>query len=534
MRTLRMCLSACLLLSGCSGGDGPIRFGEVGSLSTPEGAGSFRFGAATAAAQIEDGLTHNDWYHWTLPVAEGGRGQGEAFVGDAVRGASRALDDVQLLVDMNLDAYRFSVDWSRIEPEPGVISEEGLAHYDAFIDALVAAGIRPMITVHHFSSPLWVHDFLAEAADPSVCHDDATPTDDNLCGWGHPTGAARVIEKFAEFGALLAQRYGDRVDDWCTINEPINYLLASYGAGFFPPGKLHLITDPPRFVDIVKNYVRAHVAVYDAIKANDTVDADGNGVAAEVGFSLSVVDWRPARGGQPSDHPDDIAARDRVWYAFHHMFPDALVDGGLFDTPLPLVADDPQPGWQGKLDWLGIQYYFRAGVTAAVPFLPIVDASVCFGGFEFGGPCLPRIDDTHWVPTMDYEYYEEGIHNVLVDMGARYPGLPMAVTEAGIATRTGARRAENVVRTLEQMDRSMRAGVDVRGYYHWSLMDNFEWSEGYDPRFGLYTVDLGGTYDRTATEGATVLGDIAAARELTKAQRAQYGGTGPMTPEGAE
>jgi beta-glucosidase len=107
----------------------------------------------------------------------------------------------------------------------------------------------------------------------------------------------------------------------------------------------------------------------------------------------------------------------------------------------------------------------------------------------------------------------------------------MTVTEAGIATEVGARRAEHVVRTLEQIARARADGVDVRGYYHWSLFDNFEWAEGYEPRFGLYHVDFGGTWDREPTEGATLLTAIAGSRSLTVAQRMQYGGLGPMTPE---
>jgi beta-glucosidase len=131
---------------------------------------------------------------------------------------------------------------------------------------------------------------------------------------------------------------------------------------------------------------------------------------------------------------------------------------------------------------------------------------------------------------MGYESYAPGLYGVLKDMGARYPNLPLVVSEAGIATSVGARRAENVVRILEEIDHARRDGVDVRGYYHWSLYDNFEWAEGFVPRFGLYTVDFA-TSTRTATEGADVLSAIAGARTLTAAQRAQYGGTGPMTAE---
>ena len=134
---------------------------------------------------------------------------------------------------------------------------------------------------------------------------------------------------------------------------------------------------------------------------------------------------------------------------------------------------------------------------------------------------------------MGYEYYAPGLYTVLSDMGQSYPDLPMAVTEGGIATENDERRADNIVRSLEQIGRAMSEGVDIRGYYHWSLMDNFEWSEGYEPRFGLYRVDLD-TYARTATKGAEVLGEIARVRGVTQAQLDTYGGEGPMHPEESE
>jgi beta-glucosidase len=119
---------------------------------------------------------------------------------------------------------------------------------------------------------------------------------------------------------------------------------------------------------------------------------------------------------------------------------------------------------------------------------------------------------------------------VLLAFSQRYPTLPLVVSESGIATDVGTRRAESIVRTLESIDAARTAGVDVRGYYHWSLTDNFEWAEGFVPRFGLYRVDYA-SYSRTASEGADVLGAIAKARTVTSEQRAQYGGIGPMTPD---
>ncbi len=517
-------VGVCLL--GACGDDGmsttPISFGAMGPLAGDAGRGGFRFGAASAATQIEDMNTRTDWWAFTAPTAMGGMGKG-TFVGDAVKGYSKAIEDVQLAKDLNLDSYRFSIEWARIEPTRDVIDEAAITHYRDQLMALKAVGIRPLVTIHHFSNPVWI-------ADPRTIACDGGPTSDNLCGLGHPQGGPLVVEEMAAHAALIGQRFGDLVDEWGTVNEPVNYLVAAYGIGYFPPGRMTIFQIVTDFVPVLRDYIAAHVKMYDALKANDTVDADGDGVAAVVGFSLSVADWQASRRNKPSTEAEDIAARDRLVYFFHYAMMDALVNGA-FDTDLDGTGDEPHPDWKDKTDWLGIQYYFRAGVTGLNPLLPTpVSLTPCTSGFNLGS-CLPTPDQTFCVPQMGYEYWPDGLRTILIDFAKRYPNLPLVVTEAGISTDVGARRAETVVRNLEAIARARdESGVDVRGFYYWSLTDNFEWAEGVAPHFGLYRVDYT-TYERTPTEGATVLADVAKARTLTTDQRKQYGGLGPMTPE---
>jgi beta-glucosidase len=216
-----------------------------------------------------------------------------------------------------------------------------------------------------------------------------------------------------------------------------------------------------------------------------------------------------------------------LWF-YQYLFVDVLREGS-FDSDLDGQLDEPHPEWKGTLDWLGVQYYSRIGVTGNPPVFPVLDLAPCIGGFDFGS-CIPPLDPTYWVPAMTYEHDPAGLGWVLRDYGKRWADLPLTVTESGIATQIGARRAEMIVRALEQIDAARAEGVDVRGYYHWSIYDNFEWALGFVPRFGLYTVDFN-TYARTPTEGATVFGEIAGGRKLTAAQRGKYGGSGPMTPE---
>jgi beta-glucosidase len=496
-----------LLLAGCA--PAPIEFPAP-----------FRFGAATAATQIEDQNPNTDWYTWTLAVERGGLGQGKEFVGDASRGYTLALDDVALLQALHVDSYRFSIEWARVEPQRGVFDEAALRHYDDLIDALVAAGIRPLVTVHHFSNPIWV-------ADPRDRDCANGPSDANLCGLGHPTGGPLVIAEMEKFARVLAERYGDRVDDWGTLNEPVNYLLAAYGVGQFPPGKNLVLIKFADFMSVMRDYLEAHARMYAAIHEADTVDADGDGVAARVGLSLSVSDWVPANGNELSQDPDDVAARDRIVYVFHHLWPEALRTGG-FDIDLDGVPDESHDSWRGTLDWLGVQYYSRSGVTGTPGLFPVVNATPCLKPLDLGA-CLPPIDGSYCVPAMGYEAWAPGLYDILMDFSRRWPDLPLFVTEAGLATTVGERRAENVTRILEQIGRARAAGADVRGYYHWSLLDNFEWAEGFGPRFGLYAV--GADYTRTPTAGAGALAAIAGARRLTTDQRIQWGGGGPMSPE---
>jgi len=517
-------ISLALLCAACGGDDDPvateppIEFPAMGRIDDASGRGSFRFGVATAATQIEDMNPAVDWHLWTLPEAQGGLGK-TTFVGDATRGFSLVDTDLALVEALGVDSYRFSIEWARVEPVRDQIDEAALAHYRAALESLRERGIKPIVTVHHFSNPTWV-------ADPRGNACGGGPSDTNLCGLGS-IGASQIIAELGQHATLLAERFGDLVDDWGTVNEPVNYLFAGYAVGQFPPGQLNL--DPLHFAVVMRDYIASHVAIYDAIRGADTIDADNDGSAAAIGFSVSVADWQPTRDNAPSTELEDIGARDRLVYLFHYLFVDSIQNGN-FDLNLDGTPDEEHLEWAGKLDWLGLQYYFRAGVSGKAPLLPApLGFTPCFGGFDFGS-CMPSPDPSYCVPAMGYAGWIDGVFDVLTAFSARYPTLPLMVTEAGIATSTPKRRAENIVRELEAIARARDRGADIRGYFHWSLTDNFEWHEGFAPRFGLFTVDYE-TYGRTGNLGSDTFAEIIAGRRVTSEHRRLHGGTGPLTRE---
>lgn len=498
-------------------------FPPIGSISSPAGTKGFRFGVSSSATQIEDNNPHTDWYKWTRPAPEG---MGKSpFVGEGVKGYTKALQDIELIDDLNVDSYRFGIEWARIEPKRNVIDKAALRHYRKQLDALAAKGIRPMITIHHFANPVWVDD----PADNACANG---PRDTNLCGLDHPEGGPLVVKEMAEFATLLAKTFGDRVDEWVTVNEPMVYMTLSHSFGAGPPGKSSLLQgDVKRFTAAQRTYIQAHVAMYNAVKAADRVDADRDGAPSAVGLTTGAQEYVPVHDGKLSDDPKDIAARDRYRQFVDYSVVDSLWQG-RFDADLDGTMDETHPEWKNKIDWLGPQSYSRTGVSSpgsdpAGILYPVLGVEVCLTA-----PSLPLLDSTYFVPTMGYETNPQGLYTVLKEISHRYPGLPLVVTESGLATESGTRRAEHLVRALEQIQRLRTEGTDIRGYYHWSLLDNFEWLSGYTPRFGLYRVDRT-TMERTPTEAATVYARIADRRLLTPADKATYGGSGPLTPEPA-
>ncbi len=473
----------------------------------PEG---FRWGAATAAHQVEGGNTNNNWYQFE--TLEAFAGKTDAPSGEATRFYSMYQSDFELLEEMHADVFRLSIEWSRVEPSRDTWSEEEWTHYREVIQALRDRDIEPMVTLHHFTEPIWVQDL-------SRLDCEGGPVDDNLCGWTNPA----VPEEFAEFSAEAATRLGDLVDEWTTFNEPGGYLLSGYLGGAFPPGYSNLTAQSAidNVLPVMAGLATGNALAYDAVHLADTTDAEGDGITARVGFTNSIQWIVPL----DEDNPDDVAAAERIQSLYGYSFPDAVILGKL-DGDLDGIPEEDHPEWANKCDLLGYQYYYRMPVKYQPAFPPVeaipCDASVLealgFSLSDFGCP-EPHPDD---ITQMGYEHYSPGLGLLAEPLASRYPGVPLRVTEAGIATTTGRRRAESIVRQLVGLHAAVEAGQPVDGYIHWSLTDNFEWAEGFRPRFGLWSVDYD-TYARTATDGATVLGQIAAENGIRRSVYEAYG-----------
>lgn len=418
----------------------------------------FRWGTATSSHQVEGHQTNNDW--WAAEQRGGfiHRNQQSGLACDWWRNAER---DFERMVELNHNAHRLSIEWSRVQPTPDTWNEGALERYKEMIAGLIDRGIEPMVTLHHFTLPLWV------AA---------------LGGWEND----KSPEWFETYVRKVVEALSDQVDFWCTINEPMVLIAQGYILGAWPPGNRSL----QAALEAGRNMVRAHAASYHAIHEIQP--------EARVGMAKHMVVWRPHRFWLPTDR---LFSRliNRI---SNHMFLEALTDGVL---RFPLRRRQRIEGAEGTLDWLGVNYYqrFRVGIKiwdALRRIFPGSQGDILHYGTKPGIQKGPG----EWG-----EIHPEGLFETLKSL-ARY-GVPMYITENGIPDQRDRYRPAFIIGHLHQLWRSIEAGIDVRGYYHWSLVDNFEWSEGYDPRFsfGLFDVNFE-NQERTKRQSAELYGEICA------------------------
>jgi beta-glucosidase len=411
----------------------------------------FLWGVATAAHQIEGNCNNSNWSEWekktrlwrgkSIPCIRDGQ-----KVGTHVDHLNRVEEDIGLMTELGLNSYRFSIDWAKLEPSPGHFDKDFIEHYHREIALLKKAGIEPMITLHHFSHPIWFEEMGGfERADNLTYFE-------NFC-----------VRMFAE--------YSPQVKFFCTINEPSVYIQGSYVTGIFPPGKMDLNLAG----EVMRNMMIGHVRVYYRLKQME------NGSTAQIGIVHDTFQMHPWNKWNPLD----VLGSKVLDFAFNKLLFN-FFETGIFDYRLlgakRIVFSEPKAKFSN--DFIGLNYYSHYHVQ----FWPTEEA-----------PLTLRHPSSSLMTDMPHPLYPEGLY-CAIKQAARL-GRPIYITENGIADGDDSRRHLYLKRYLYALSKAIKDGFDVRGYYYWTLYDNFEWAEGYNMRFGLYHVDFE-TQKRTLRDGS--------------------------------
>ncbi len=424
----------------------------------------FLWGTATAAHQVEGNNRNNDWWHFEQRPGAIWHGDRSGLACNWWRDAERDFD---LMAELGHNTHRLSVEWSRIEPEEGVFDPAAVARYREMLTGLHRRGIEPMVTLFHFSSPLW----LARQG-----------------GWRNPS----VVGRFRRYTRYVVDQLGDLVNLWCTINEPNVYAAVGYLLGEHAPGEKSLRL----YFRVLAHLLQAHGAAYRVIRALDG--------GAQVGLVKAMVIFEPL---DSSDRASVQAARllERL---FNRITLQAATTGRLtFPLGLGLGTEGPL---LDSLDFLGVNYYYRERVSV----------------WSRNGDRLSVLQPTPGTEVSDFgrhgaygEIYPEGMYRAL--RRAATLGKPIYVTENGLPDADDDQRPRFLLTHLAQVQRAIQEGVDVRGYYHWSFVDNFEWAEGWALRFGLVALDEK-TQSRTPRPSAELYSRIIQANAITRDMVAAY------------
>jgi beta-glucosidase len=409
---------------------------------------NFLWGSATSSYQVEGNCTNSNWNLFENSVD--GNGKPRIFENQKSGKASdqwnRYADDIRLMKKLGLNAYRFSVEWSKIEPEEGKFDEKVLDHYEKMVDELLACKIEPMITLHHFTNPIWFENRGAFV----------------------PENSPKI---FARYAAKVFQRLGKKIKLWCTINEPTVYAFNGYFFGEFPPGE----KDMKKAAVVFRNLMIAHTEVYLAIKRLD--------VDAQVGLATAVYAFDPASRWNLMD---EIAA----YYSNKNMNEALLyyLKNGDFDFYYPFLASEKyESETMNTFDFIGVNYYTRFKIH----FNP------------FNNQLFSNQQDysSDKITDMGWEIYPEGLYRVLKTVSSFSTNKPIYITENGIADDSDTKREKFIKDHLLVMNKAISEGIYIKGYFYWSLIDNFEWAKGFSKKFGLYQVNFN-TQERSLRKGS--------------------------------
>ena len=396
---------------------------------------NFFWCTATSAHQIEGDNFHSDWWHFEQ---EKGTIKNFDRSGKACDHWNKIEEDSKLLTDLGVNMHRFSIAWSKIEPQEKKWNLDAIKHYNDEIKVLLKHKISPMLTLQHFTLPKWLADKGGWESEQA------------------PAAFSRFVKKFLE-------NLDSPIKFWITVNEPMLVLAAGYVSGIMPPAKknLSLISQP------IKNMLKAHAAAYHLIHQH----AAKNNYKTKVGVAHHITIYEPYSWFNPLDH----LMTNIVDKALNWTFIEAI-ETGVFKLKFPFFIDVEEKieSLKGSSDFLGLNYYAREHIR-----------------FSLEEPYLQRehFAGEHGLSDMNQEIYPSGLGQVLAKLHQKYPHYEIFITENGVADAKDEKRKNFILQHLQQVEKAIQKDIPVRSYCHWSLYDNFEWMEGFSPRFGLYEIN---------------------------------------------
>jgi beta-glucosidase len=428
------------------------------------------FGVATSSYQIEgavdaDGRGPSIWDTFCAVPGAIADGSDGSVACDSYR---RWEDDLGLIRELGVSAYRFSIAWPRVQPTgAGAVESRGLDYYERVVDDLLAAGLQPLPTLYHWDLPQALED---------------------AGGWPVRDTALR----FADYAGIVADRLGDRVAHWATMNEPWCSAFLGYAAGVHAPGR----REPDAAYAAAHHLLLGHALGRDAVRVATP--------AAEVGIVLNLAPVRRELDGDPAAADFVDAVQNRLWIEpiARGRYPAVLTTATPALTDRGVVRADDLSRLSGSADWVGINYYTPFRIAAADAGTRAVGQATA--AYPYAPPFVfqPREPRTQ----MGWEVDATGMVDILTAAAEHLPGVPLRVTENGAAFADAGRDADGAVldhdridflrRHIDAVERARNEGVPVVDYLAWSLLDNFEWAEGYRKTFGLVAVDAA-TQQRT-------------------------------------
>lgn len=386
------------------------------------------WGTAISHYQVE-GDDPCDWSEWE----RAGRTRGGAC-GRAVDGWERYESDADLALAAGANAFRFSISWSRVEPRPGHYHHAALERYRQLVDHLVDIGLEPVVTLFHYTHPLWFHDRT-------------------------PWTSTASVQRFADFSARVVDALGDRVRVWIPINEPLVFLLAGYFDGQIPPG----IADGRMLAKAFDHLLAAHCAASAIIRDRQP--------GAAVGVAHNMVAFAPERRGNFLDRMLTRLA--------HRCYNRGVIEAfttGQWDFLLPPTTRlrGRRDDLAGSLDFFGVNFYSRLHLRCP-------GKERLIGEFRYRDATGRGLTDNGW------EIVPDQLEEMLAE--ASSIGLPLMVSENGIADASDRSRSSFLIDHAASIARAEQRGIPILGYLYWSLLDNYEWLDGFEPKFGLYQVD---------------------------------------------